>query len=315
MKQGSKCKLCNENRLVKVQSIAKRELVELYQETFSFDISNQLDKVETVDYYSCSNCGIEYFDNNTAGDGHFYEQLQLSRQTYYSPDRKEFSFAENYIQPEDKILEIGSGSGLFAQRLVKENYIGLEFNDKAIADAKKNQITLIKQSIEEYAETAKEQFDVVCTFHVLEHVKEPYEFLAAALATLKPGGRLIIAVPCNDSIYTSNVNHVLNLPPHHIGRWKINAMKNLEGIFPVKLIAQDISSPSEHLDKKNYIAEKLTHKVLGVLYPKQLLLMNKFKVKKIRRIVYKLNSILKLYTFHKDNEVIGENMTFVFEKQ
>ncbi|NQY31258.1 MAG: class I SAM-dependent methyltransferase [Flavobacteriaceae bacterium] len=312
--ENSKCKLCNHNELTKIQSIPKQDLIELYQETYGIAIEDQLTGVAEIDYYKCSNCNLESFDNNTAGDGSFYEQLQLKRQTYYSPDRKEFSFAQKYITTSDKILEIGSGSGLFAQRLVKDNYIGLEFNDKAIADAKANQITLLKQSIEEYATGTKNEFDVVCTFHVLEHVKEPFEFIEAALATLKKGGKLIIAVPCNDSIYTSNVNHVLNLPPHHIGRWQIDTMKNLEKIFNIKLLDQEISSPSEVLNKKEYIGELLTHKVLKVLYPKQQLLLDKTKVKRVRRIIYKLNSILKLYKHYRNEDVIGENMTFVYQK-
>ena len=57
------------------------------------------------------------------------------------------------------------------------------------------------------------------------------------LKCLKPGGRLIIGVPNNDSYIRRNkmYNKVLNMPPHHVGLWTLDSLKSLEGILPVKL--------------------------------------------------------------------------------
>lgn len=310
-----KCSLCNETKLIEKESINKEDLINLYKDTHQIDISNQLEKVDVIKYYHCNNCDLEYFDGDTAGDGPFYEQLQQRRKTYYSPDRKEFSFAEKHISNECKVLEVGSGSGLFAQRLVKENYIGLEFNDKAIERAKTNNITLLKKSIEEFANSSSHKFDVVCSFHVLEHVVDTHDFIKASLEVLKVGGKLIIAVPCNDSIYTNNVNHVLNLPPHHVGRWNIKTMKNLEEIFKIDLVAQNISSANEVTSKKEYIGEVLTNAFIKAFYPKNTLLLKASTVKRIRRFIYKLNSILGIYKLYKDTSVIGENMTYIYVKR
>lgn len=310
-----KCILCRQDKLKTVGSIDKVDLINLYKDSFGFDISPQLKNVNEVESYLCTNCRLEYFDPNAAGDGSFYEQLQLHRDSYYSPNRKEFSFAEKFIESSHKILEVGSGCGLFAQRLNKENYIGLEFNDKAIADAADNQIVLLKESIESFSKHHNFQFDVVCSFHVLEHVKDPLQYIEASLRVLKSGGKLIIAIPCNDSIYTSNLNHVLNLPPHHIGRWRIETMLELEKIFNLKILDYQISSPRESLEKEGYIAEYLTQKICSKLYFKNRYLLNKIKIKRIRRIVGKLNNVFKLYRFYNDNLVYGENMTFVFERK
>jgi hypothetical protein len=45
---------------------------------------------------------------------------------------------------------------------------------------------------------AGERYEIVCLFHVLEHVFEPGEFLADCVACLAPGGRLIVEVPSLD---------------------------------------------------------------------------------------------------------------------
>jgi SAM-dependent methyltransferase len=296
-----------------IQSIDKKDLILLYDDSFKFDISDQFKELKTINYYKCDNCKLEFFDSKAAGDEFFYEKLQQHRKVYYNPDRKEFQFAKKHISETDLVLEIGSGNGNFAKGI--NNYKGLEFNDKAIFEAKKDGILLLKESIEDFSNLNKSKFDVVCSFHVLEHVKDPYSFLKSAISTLKIGGRLIISVPCNDSIFTGNLNHVLNLPPHHISRWRIENMKYLRSFLDLKLESFEISSISSKIDKNAYSNEMITHFILRLIYPKNKTIISNIKIKIVRKIIYKISMYIPLHKFFSCEDCLGENMTFVYVKE
>jgi len=72
---------------------------------------------------------------------------------------------------------------------------------------------------------------------VLEHVEDPKAFLQACVTLLKPGGRLCIGVPNNDSYLGQQrfEDASLNLPPHHATRWGVRSLRALESVFPLSL--------------------------------------------------------------------------------
>lgn len=46
----------------------------------------------------------------------------------------------------------------------------------------------------------------------------------ACVKALKPGGKLILAVPSEDSFLSITEGGWLNMPPHHVTRWKDSAL-------------------------------------------------------------------------------------------
>jgi SAM-dependent methyltransferase len=111
-------------------------------------------------------------------------------------------------------------------------------NDEAIRRAQAAGLNVFKQSIEEHATIAPGKYDVVCSFQVLEHVPEPRGFVHACVQALRPGGKLIIAVPAEDSFLGVASDAHLNMPPHHALRWTDRALRNLalrEGLSIVEL--------------------------------------------------------------------------------
>ena len=309
------CILC-ESEKIRVYQIVKFELLrKIYRDSLDIDISNEVNEESEVKVYRCENCTLDFFDPKFAGGSSFYEELQIKRKVYYSPDRREFSFASQFIKEYESVLEIGSGSGFFAQKIPKNNYVGLEFNNEAIRRASENGITLIKESIENYAKLNKDKFDVVCSFHVLEHVQNPADFLKASISKLNSNGKLIIVVPCNDSVFTSDHNHVLNLPPHHITRWKISCLNNMEYLFDLKLIDFKIISISETINKKNYVKAVFLKKILNILYPRNKIVIDTVRLKRIKRFTDFIVLKLRLYKMYRQSDLIGENVMFVFEKK
>lgn len=306
------CLLCKSKKIKVTQVISKEKLIEIYFDNFDFDISSELNK-NLINYYKCYSCGLNFFDSTSAGDAKFYEKLQEKRKQYYNPLRKEFLFAERYIQCSDKVLEIGAGYGHFSKIIKAKGYLGLEFNDRAIEVANREGVNLIKEDIVKLSVDYIEKFDVVCSFHVLEHVQNPYQFIEAALKTLRIGGYLIIAVPCNNSVLTSNHNHVLNMPPHHISRYYIETMKYFEKKFSLKIIDYKLDFIENKITNKEYLTEMITNKLLNLFIPAEKILIHKDKYSKTKRFIHKLNGKFKLYKIIKIKP-IGENMTFVYKK-
>lgn len=310
-----KCILCNSAKVKIIQAIDSEQIYNLYNVNFNINISAEISNFNKINCYKCENCKLIFFNPDLAGSPEFYEDLQLKRKVYYSPDRAEFNYALKFINKEDSVLEIGSGSGSFASKIKPDKYIGLEYNDQAILKAKEKGVTLIKQSIEEFSKVSQNEFDVVCSFHVLEHVKNPNEFIKASISKLKPFGKLILAVPCNNSALTSNHNHVLNLPPHHITRWNIETMQSLAELFNLNIIEYKVLSIGSEINKNNYFKSMVLNKSLAILYPNNRIVIDPKKFNKINWITSRLINKLRLYKFSNEDKFLGENMTFVFQKK
>jgi 2-polyprenyl-3-methyl-5-hydroxy-6-metoxy-1,4-benzoquinol methylase len=100
------------------------------------------------------------------------------------------------IKPAGKLLEIGCARGDFLQ-VAREWYdvYGVEPNPE-LADSA-SQVAPVHRDIIE--RTPWSGFDIVASFHVIEHVDSPRAFVAAAVERLKRGGLLVIETPNIDS--------------------------------------------------------------------------------------------------------------------
>ena len=101
------------------------------------------------------------------------------------------------IKPSGKLIEIGCARGDFL-RVAKEAFdaSGVEPNPE-LADSSSQVAPVYRDIIERTPWTG---FDVVASFHVIEHVDSPRSFIRAAAERLKPGGLLVIETPNIDSL-------------------------------------------------------------------------------------------------------------------
>lgn len=186
----------------------------------------------------CVVCGLKWYSPLAAGDDHFYEGLQ-KHDWYYQDYKPEYDFAKGYISDDDHVLEVGCGKGAFHQFLPKNiRYRGLEFNKAAIEKARSIGLDAEATPIEKEAIERPCFYDVVCHFQVLEHVTSPRDFLENCVKALKPGGKLIVAVPSEDSFLSIVENGWLNMPPHHLTRWSDQALKS--AFSSVGLVTKEI---------------------------------------------------------------------------
>jgi len=196
---------------------------------------------DVVEYCECELCKLRYFFPLITGDEAFYNTLQAI-DWYYLDQKAEYLEAKKHIERTDTVLEVGSGKGAFVKFLPTKQYIGLDFSTNAKEMALKDGIIIENELIEDYAAKNSNKFDVVISFQVLEHVSNPQVFIQAKIDALRVGGKLIIAVPSEDSFLKYATNNVLNMPPHHVTRW-----------------------PDETL---YYIAERYNLQVLGIYHEK-----------------------------------------------
>jgi 2-polyprenyl-3-methyl-5-hydroxy-6-metoxy-1,4-benzoquinol methylase len=101
------------------------------------------------------------------------------------------------LKPSGKLLEIGCARGDFLS-VAREAFdvFGVEPNPE-LAESSSRMAPVYQDIIER---TPWSGFDVVASFHVIEHVDSPRSFIAAAVERLRPGGLLVIETPNIDSI-------------------------------------------------------------------------------------------------------------------
>jgi SAM-dependent methyltransferase len=159
-----------------------------------------------------------------------------------------------------KVLEIGSGYGLLcaiANRELGYDFHGIEptkfeaggrFEVSTLL-FEENEIDLSKitSGIGEQLPYADESFDVVFSFQVLEHVKDPYLVLKESWRVLKKGGILYINAP-NYNFFFEGHYHIFWIP--NMPKWMAKAY--------VKLIGRN----TDYLNYLNFLNEKKLNKWL-----------------------------------------------------
>ena len=105
--------------------------------------------------------------------------------------RRYKDFVNNWVKPEDRLMDYGAGEGHFIDYLKHPGgYWGVDISEEAVARAKKlyPHIPFSTTAI-----TLPIKFDVITCFDVMEHIFDFDEVFKYFDASLAPGGKLIIA--------------------------------------------------------------------------------------------------------------------------
>jgi len=110
---------------------------------------------------------------------------------------------------DNKICDIGSGTGLIADEIKKrgfKNIFTTDASSKALSFLKEKGFKTKKMVLPQI--TLKETFDLVLLLDVLEHVEEDQATLNNLQSIIKPDGEIIITVPAFQFLWSSKDEEV-----------------------------------------------------------------------------------------------------------
>ncbi len=118
-------------------------------------------------------------------------------------DREKDKLISRYItlNSDSRVLDVGSGSGSFLQRLRQQYNCsagGIDFKD--LSDLPFYEGVDFHQGLFYEAPHEDNSYDLVTMWHFLEHDYDPVQTLETAARTLKPDGRLVVEVPRLDCV-------------------------------------------------------------------------------------------------------------------
>lgn len=240
------------NNVKLVHSIQTNRIISLYK-NLGYDVQRFFEGLNVVDIYQCNDSKLKFYSPaSIAGDAKFYEALDNNTHNYYSDWKWEHEQVIQFVKQNDNVLEVGCAYGNFLKHSLKRgaaHVCGLELNEHAIEVAQSNGLNVHSEMIESHAENHANEYDLVCSFQVVEHISELDNFISSSLKCLKPGGIFVISVPNNDCyLYKNDLDHVLNLPPHHMGLWTEESLLSIANIYNLDVV--DIKK--EPALKENY---------------------------------------------------------------
>ena len=148
----------------------------------------------------CKTCDLVYANNPPQQDelAHSYHVAE------YDSSEEANDAAQAYLkamQPilvklkqKNRVLEIGSGTGVLLELLETEGFtelVGVEPSSAAIAAAPVHRRDWLREAIFDERDFEPASFDLVCCFMTMEHVRDPMATALAASRLLRPGGAFI----------------------------------------------------------------------------------------------------------------------------
>src|SRR5579872_4926654 len=214
------CPLCGNLSTSLDQTLEVSKIVDEWMRQVKMDVSEEFHGILQIELLRCDSCSLRFFQpDSAAGSPTLYERLG-KLDWYYMQSKWEHDVAMEDLKECKNGIEVGCAFGDFVARVTKERGIpfeGCEQNPHAVQTARSKGLSVHLEDLENLASLRPSAYDAVCAFQVLEHVTHPGNFLSAACALLRPGGKLILGLPNANSFLKHQFN-LLDLPPHHMSR-------------------------------------------------------------------------------------------------
>lgn len=162
---------------------------------------------DSYDVVSCENCGFTFADVNANQD--VYNEYYASDNCYSCEgDIKALgknvsiecmkNFILKYVKKDERILDIGCGSGDLLKILKRNGYVdltGLDPSQASLERLKELGIKTIKRNIFEPIQENEVRYNTIISTCVMEHILDLNNFLKIVESYLEQDGRFFVVVP------------------------------------------------------------------------------------------------------------------------
>lgn len=197
--------------------------------------------------WRCAQTGLEFAWPMLPGNTAFYQWVSRF-ESYYPGIRWEYGEVRRLMEaknPRDKqslkILDVGCGKGDFLQELnfiPARNKFALDLNEAAVQACRQQGFQAFCGTVETATEAGflkAAEFSVVTSFHYLEHVSQPVDFVRTLMRVASPNGRVLVSTPYSPMSFETDWFDIMNHPPHHMTRWNLDAYRRLADILGAKM--------------------------------------------------------------------------------
>lgn len=168
-------------------------------------------------FWKCQECSIMYLHPplSEKDEARFYKQefeKYMEGRTgkdkdWSGPERhfasnqgeasRRMGFLESYLKQGQNVLEIGCSSGfmLSALKARRANVCGLDTSE-IFSEYIRSKGIDVSNNIEELRPNHSKPFDLILHYYVLEHIRNPVEFIIQYMLLLHDEGQMIFEVPC-----------------------------------------------------------------------------------------------------------------------
>lgn len=195
-------------------------------------------------YYECAGCG-HIFLGHQLFDESIIEMYQNHMDTIYLDDKlfdirvndiavPKLNFIKKYSPIETKLLDIGAGVGeiISAANKIGWHALGVDADPVEVGFANKKGLNVEQTFVtSENINSLVEDFNVVTFFNVIEHIKNPLDFLKVVSGALNKDTLVCIEVPRHPSISSvcniafESMVHRHIYPPEHLNIFTEKSME------------------------------------------------------------------------------------------
>ena len=236
---------------------------------------------EDFQLFLCEHCGLVFTTPRPSPDviGKYYQSDE-----YYSHKENNKGFIPKIYEwvksfnvkrkvklaiaglPKGRLLDIGCGVGDFLLHIKKQSWeiSGIEPSDDAKAIAFER-LGFFPLSPSESSSLPDHFFDVITMWHVLEHVDDLKSQLSELKRLLKPGGRLIIALPNYKSFDSQHYKDKWAAwdVPRHLNHFNPEVIRSIVSSFGMDFV--DIQKLRWDAFYISFLSERYLHHSLPLL--------------------------------------------------